>query len=306
MRAVVRTRFGPPDVLQLREVPEPRPGARDVRIRVRATAVTASDVLIRGLKFGGWRRHLIRIVFPLLARRGILGMIVAGEVESVGRRVTRFKVGDVVFGMDGFRVGAYAEVVCWPEGTQLATKPSNLTFEEAAAIPYGGLIASHFLRRLNVREHDRVLVYGASGAIGTATVQLARHRGAMVTGVCSTRNLELVRSLGAQAVVDYTREDFTRLAERYDVIFDAVGRRKSAQAMANSAAALAPSGRVMSVDDELPRSGLSDLLELKRLAESGELRPVIDRTYPLEQIVDAHRYVEEGHKTGNVIIRVDG
>jgi len=232
-----------------------------------------------------------------------MGMIVSGEVEAVGRGVTAFRPGDQVFGMDGFRAGAYAEKVCWPATAAIAIKPANLSFEEAAALPYGGLIASHFLRRLNVGRGHRVLIYGASGAIGTAAVQLARNRGAEVTGVCSTANLELVRSLGAASVIDYTKDDFTKSGP-FDVIFDAVGRRKSRQAMAGSAAALAPGGVSMSVDDQFPRTRRSDLVVLKELAESGALRPVIDRTYRLDEMAEAHRYVDGGHKKGNVIVTV--
>jgi len=230
-------------------------------------------------------------------------MIASGEVEAVGRDVTEFNPGDQVFGMDGFRAGTYAERVCWPTTAALAMKPANLTFEEAAALPYGGLIASHFMRRLNVRRGQRVLIYGASGAIGTAAVQLARHRGAEVAGVCSTANLDLVRSLGAATAIDYTKDDFAKTGP-YDVIFDAVGKRKSAQAMAGSGAALAADGVSMSVDDAFPRTLRTDLITLKQLAESGELRPVIDRTYPLDEIVEAHRYVDLGHKKGNVIVTV--
>jgi len=301
VKAVVCTAYGPPEVLRLKEVESPRLRRNGVCIRIYATAVTASDCLVRGLKFGGWRRPIFRAVFGVRAPRRILGMIVSGEVESVGRNVTAFTPGDHVFGMDGFRAGTYAERVCWSAHAALTTKPANLTFEEAAAIPYGGLLASYFIRRLNVREGQRVLIYGASGAIGTSAVQLARHLGAEVTGVCSAANLDLVRSLGAASVIDYTKDDFTA-AGPFDVIFDAVGRRKSAQAMANAAKALAPRGTQMSVDDSFPRTRTSDLVSLKQLAESGELRPVIDRTYALDQIVEAHRYVDQGHKKGNVII----
>ena len=305
MKAVICTAYGPPEVLQVRSVPDPRPGRKEVCIRLVATAVTASDAIVRGLKLRGRYRPLMRIAFGWRApRRGIIGMIASGRIESVGRDVKAFKEGDEVFGMDGFRAGTYAEKVCWPASTQLALKPSNLNFEEAAALPYGGLLASFFLRRLKVGAGRRVLIYGASGAIGTAGVQLARHLGAEVTGVCSTGNLELVRSLGAAKVIDYTKEDFTQSGERFDVIFDAVGKRKSAQAMANSAAALAPGGAAMSVDDSFPRTNTADLLALKQLAESGELRPVIDRVYPLDDIVEAHRYVDLGHKKGNVVISV--
>ena len=305
MKAVVCTGYGPPEVLQLRNVPDPRPRRNEVCIRLNATSVTASDCIVRGLKLRGRYRLFMRVVFGWRApRKGIIGMIASGRIESVGRDVKSFKEGDEVFGMDGFRAGTYAEKVCWSATTQLALKPANLNFEEAAALPYGGLIASFFMRKLKVAAGRRVLIYGASGSIGTSAVQLARHLGAEVTGVCSTSNLELVRSLGAAAVIDYTKEDFTQRGHRYDVIFDAVGKRKSAQAMANSAAALAPGGVVMSVDDSFPRSNTADLLALKQLAESGELRPVIDRVYPLDEIVEAHRYVDLGHKKGNVIVTV--
>jgi NADPH:quinone reductase-like Zn-dependent oxidoreductase len=306
MKAVVCTAYGPPEVLQLREVDAPRPGKNQVCIDVVATAVTASDCIIRGLKLSGFRRLAVRIVYGWRAPRVVLGMIVAGDVESVGSDVRSFKAGDQVFGMGGFHFGAYAERLCWPAGAALALRPANLTYEEAAAIPYGGLLASHFVRRLNIRKGQRVLIYGASGAIGTSAAQLARHLGAEVTGVCGTANIDLVRSLGAAEVIDYTREDFTRKSERYDVIFDAVGRRKSARAMANSAAALMHGGVRMSVDDGMPRTRPSDLATLKQLAESGELRPVIDRRYRLEEIVEAHRYVDQGHKKGNVIVTVRG
>jgi len=305
VKAAVCSDYGEPEVLELRSVPDPNPRKNEVCIRLVATAVTASDCIVRGLKLRGRNRILFRVAFGWRApRKSIIGMIAAGEIEAVGRNVTSFKPGDQVFGMDGFRAGTYAERVCWPATAQLAPRPANLTYEEAAALPYGGLLASYFLRRLRVGKGHRILIYGASGAIGTSAVQLARHLGAEVTGVCSTANLELVRSLGAGAVIDYTREDFTRTGDRYDVIFDAVGKRKSAQAMANRAAALVPGGVAMSVDDAFPRTNRSDLLALKQLAESGELRPVIDRRFTLDEIVEAHRYVDQGHKKGNVIVEV--
>jgi len=304
MRAAVCTAYGPPEVLQLRTVPDPRPRDKEVCIRLVATAVTASDCIVRGLKLRGIYRLFMRAAFGIRApRKGIIGMIAAGEVESVGREVTSFKPGDQVFGMDGFRAGTYAEKVCWPSSA-LALRPANLTYEESAALPYGGLIASFFVRRLKLRKGQRVLVYGASGAIGTSVVQLARHLGAEVTGVCSTTNLELVRSLGATTVIDYTKDDFTGSGKRYDVIFDAVGKRKSAKAMLNAGAALASGGVSMSVDDAFPRTRKSDLLVLKELAESGAFRPVIDRRYTLDEIVEAHRYVDLGHKKGNVIVTI--
>jgi NADPH:quinone reductase-like Zn-dependent oxidoreductase len=305
VKAAVCTGYGPPEVLQIRTVPDPRPRDKEVCIRLVATSVTASDCIVRGLKLRGVYRLLMRAAFGIRApRKGIIGMIAAGEIESVGRNVTSFKPGDRVFGMDGFRAGTYAEKVCWPATSALAHLPANLTFEESAALPYGGLIASFFVRRLNVRKGQQLLVYGASGAIGTATVQLAAHLGADVTGVCSTANLELVRSLGATTVIDYTKDDFTQSGSRYDVIFDAVGKRKSAKAMLNAGAALASGGVSMSVDDAFPRTKKSDLLVLKELAESGAFRPVIDRRYTLDEIVEAHRYVDLGHKKGNVIVTI--
>ena len=274
-------------------------------IRLVATAVTASDCIVRGLKLRGVYRLVLRAAFGIRApRQPIIGMIAAGEIESVGREVTSFKPGDQVFGMEGFRAGTYAEKVCWPASSALALRPANLTYEESAALPYGGLIASFFVRRLKVREGQRVLVYGASGAIGASAVQLARHLGAEVTGVCSTTNVELVRSLGAATVIDYTKEDFTLNGGRYDVIFDAVGKRKSAKAMLNAGAALASGGVSMSVDDAFPRTKKEDLLVVKELAESGAFRPVIDRRYTLDEIVKAHRYVDLGHKKGNVIVTI--
>jgi NADPH:quinone reductase-like Zn-dependent oxidoreductase len=305
MRAAVCTAYGPPEVLQIRTVPDPRPRNNEVCIRLVATAVTASDCIVRGLKLRGVYRLFMRAAFGIRApRKGIIGMIAAGEIESVGREVTAFKPGDQVFGMDGFRAGTYAEKVCWPASTALALRPANFTYEECAALPYGGLIASYFMRRLKVREGQRLLVYGASGAIGTSAVQVASHLGAEVTGVCSTTNLELVKSLGATQVIDYTVDDFTQSATRYDVVFDAVGKRKSAKAMVNAGAALVSGGMSMSVDDAFPRTKKSDLLVLKELAESGAFRPVIDRSYTLDEIVEAHRYVDLGHKKGNVIVTI--
>ncbi len=305
MRAAVCTAYGPPEVLQIRTVPDPIPRDKEVCIRLFATSVTASDCIVRGLKLRGLYRPLMRVAFGLRApRKGIIGMIAAGEIESVGRAVTSFKPGDEVFGMDGFRAGTYAEKVCWPATAAIALRPANLTYEESAALPYGGLLASFFVRRLKVRKDQRLLVYGASGAIGTAAVQLARHLGAEVTGVCSTANLELVRSLGATTVIDYTKDDFTQSGSRYDLIFDAVGKRKSAKAMLNARAALVTGGVSMSVDDAFPRTKKSDLLVLKELAESGAFRPVIDRHYALDEIVEAHRYVDLGHKKGNVIVTI--
>lgn len=304
MKAIVCTRYGPPEVLQLKEVETPAPTRNQVRIKIFATAVTASDCLARGLKVPARYRLLFRLLFGFRAPRRPLGMVLAGEIDSLGRNVSAFKVGDPVFGFSQRVFGTYAQYVCWPANGMLAPRPANLTFEEAASLPYGGLLALYFVRRAAIKAGQRVLVYGASGAIGTSAVQLIRHLDAQVTGVCSTANLKLVESLGAGAVIDYTREDFTRRPERYDVIFDAVGRRKSARALEDAQHALTPGGKVTSVDDSYPRPAPADLAALKELAESGALKPVIDRTYPLEEMAEAHRYVDGGHKKGNVVITV--
>jgi NADPH:quinone reductase-like Zn-dependent oxidoreductase len=305
VRAVVCTRYGPPEVLQLQDVAKPVPGSKQVRIRVVATAVTSSDCYIRGLDLPFGYRVLARLALGLTApRRRILGMVLAGQVESAGPDVTAFSEGDRVFGLDRHRFGTYAEYVCWPGGGLLAPLPDGLTYAEAAAIPYGGLLALHYLRTADIRRGQRVVIYGASGAVGTSAVQLARHFGADVTGVCGPANLELVKSLGAATVIDYTRQDFAGRGERYDIIFDAVGKRKSATALRDTSQALTPGGRCLSVDDGTPKLRASDLAVLGELAGAGQLRPVIDRCYPLEQIAEAHRYVDGGHKRGNVIVTV--
>ena len=305
MKAAVCTRYGPPEVLQVRDVPIPAPGGNQVRIRVAATVVTSSDCYVRGLNLSPGYRVLARLVLGLTGpRQPILGMVLAGQVESAGPEVTAFAAGDQVFGLDRHVFGTYAQYVCWPQDTLLAAMPAGLTYEEAAAVPYGGLLALHFLRRAGVRAGQRVLIYGASGAVGTSAVQLARHFGADVTGVCSGANLELVTSLGAAAVIDYTAEDFTRNGREYDVILDAVGKRKSSAALRQAGRALASGGKCVSVDDGTPRFHVTDLRLLKDLAETQAVRPVIDRRYRLEEIAEAHRYVDSGHKRGNVIVTV--
>ena len=276
-----------------------------MRIRIGATAVTSSDTYVRGLRLSPAYRMMARLALGWNGpRQPVLGMVLSGVVDSVGADVTSFEVGDRVFGFDQHLFGTYAQYVCWPEDGLLAQRPANLTDEEAAAIPYGGLLALSCLRRAGVRAGQRVLVFGASGAVGTSAVQLARHLGAEVTGVCSSANVDLVTSLGATRVVDYTVEDFVDGAERYDLIFDAVGKRKSAAALRRCRQVLAPGGACISVDDGKPELRREDLVLLGELASRGEIRPVIDRTYSLDDIVDAHRYVDKGHKRGNVVITV--
>jgi NADPH:quinone reductase-like Zn-dependent oxidoreductase len=302
MRAVVCTRYGPPEVLQLKDVPKPAPKTNEVCIKIFATAVTASDCIVRAFIVPRRLKLLMGAVLGFTRPRNpILGLVLAGQVESVGQAVTQFKPGDEVYGFTAFRFGAYAEYKCLPEKAILAVKPSNVTYEEAAAVPYGGLLALYFLKEANIQSRRRVLVYGASGAIGTSAVQLSKYFGAEVTGVCSTANLNLVKSLGADAVIDYTHEDFTRNGARYDLIFNAVGTRK---ARLQAVGSLTPGGRHITVDDSRPKLRAEDLVFLTGLVEAGKLRPVIDRSYPLAQIVDAHRYVDEGHKKGNVVIAV--
>lgn len=303
MKAIVCTKYGPPEVLLLKEVEKPTPKNNEVLIKIFATTVTASDCIVRGFKVPiiFWIPMALAVGFPK-PRQPILGMVLAGEVESVGKDVKSFTKGDEVFGWDRFVFGTYAEYKCMPEEGVLATKPSNVNYKEAAAVPYGGLLALHFLRKGNIQSGQKILIYGASGAIGTSAVQIARYLGAEVTGVCSTTNLELVKSLGADTVIDYTKEDFRNRGELYDFIFNAVGKRK---AQLQCKKVLTPNGKHITVDDGSPKLHIEELILLKELVEAGKLRAVIDRCYPLEQIVEAHRYVEKGHKKGNVVVTVE-
>jgi NADPH:quinone reductase-like Zn-dependent oxidoreductase len=320
MRAIVYTRYGPPEVLHLAEVARPLPRDDEVLIRVHATTVSAPDFRCRSftvpLSFWIPARLALGILRP---RQPILGAELSGEIEETGKDVTRFKKGDRVFAATLMRFGGYAEYACLPENGVIATMPANMTYEEAAAVPIGARAALHFLKKANIKSGQKILVYGASGSVGTFAVQLAKYYGADVTAACSGANLELVKSLGADAAVDYTKEDFAAKGEVYDVIFVAVNKAAFTDCMKalkrngiylNATtpvrtprmrwAALSSGKKI--VTGEHPSEDADDLVFLKGLIEEGRLRSVIDRRYPLERIVEAHRYVDQGHKKGSVAI----
>ena len=325
MKAIVLTKFGPPDVLQLQEVAKPAPRDDEVLIRIYATTVTTGDCELRSLKLPLWLRLPLQIyVGHIRSRNTILGQELAGEIEATGKDVKRFKKGDQVFGWTSLGLGAYAEYTCLPEKRPLAIKPYNMTYEEAATLPVGGLDAVYFMRRGNVQSGQKVLINGAGGSIGTFAVQLARYFGAEVTAVDSAGKLDMLRSIGADHVIDYTQEDFTKNGETYHVVFDVVGK----SSFSRSVRSLTPNGRYLlgnpplshrvqgrwismrSSKKVIPYAARAaseyaeDLTFLKELIEAGRIQSVIDRRYPLEQIAEAHRYVDTGQKKGNVVITV--
>jgi NADPH:quinone reductase-like Zn-dependent oxidoreductase len=322
MKAIICTKYGPPDVLQLQEVEKPVPRDNEILVKVSATTVTAGESRVRrfAVPLSYWL--LARLMIGLRKpRKAIPGMVVAGEVEAVGKEVKHFKSGDQVFAYDIARFRTYAEYTCLPENSAIALKPSTLTYEEAAAIPFGGITALHFLKQGKIHSGQQVLIYGASGSVGTWAVQLAKHFGATVTGVCSTTHVALVKSLGADQVIDYTKEDWTRSGETYDLLFDAVGKTSFPDCLKTlkqegvylqpvAAPALSlhmlwagmTSSKTLIGGEATPKA--EDLIFLKELVEAEKIKPVIDRCYPLEQIVEAHRYVDQGHKKGDVIITV--
>jgi NADPH:quinone reductase-like Zn-dependent oxidoreductase len=322
MKAITYTNYGPPDVLQIEEVAKPSPKDNEVLIKTRATTVTSGDWRVRSLNVPVGFGFISRLIFGVFKpRQPILGTELAGEIESVGKNVKKFKAGDQIFAFSGAAMGCYVEYKCMPEDGAVSLKPANLTYDEAAAISFGGTTALDFFKRGKLQSGEKVLVNGASGGVGTAAVQLAKHFGAEVTGVCSTTNLELVKSLGANHVIDYTKEDFTDNGMSYDIIVDTAGTAPFSR-IKNS---LKEGGRLLLVLGGLPdmlqipwvlmtsnkkiiagpaNERAEDLQFLAKLAELGKFKPVIDRQYPFEQIAEAHSYVDTGRKKGNVVINL--
>jgi NADPH:quinone reductase-like Zn-dependent oxidoreductase len=317
MKAAIYRQYGAPEVLHVQEVEKPMPKDNEILLRIKATAVNSGDLRLRKAD-----PFAVRFIFGFMKPKiNILGSVFSGEVESVGKQVKLFKAGDQVFGHIDMSFGAYAEYKCLPENGSLALKPANISHKEAAVIPFGGVTALHFIKKAGIKPGQKVLVVGASGAVGSAAVQLAKSFGANVTGVCSTANIALVKSIGADKVIDYTKEDFTQNGETYDVIFDTV----KAISVSRSIKSLNKNGIMILSAAEMPEMlqgawismtsskkvvtgvishSAADILFLKGLIEADKLKPVIDRTYPLAQIADAHAYVEKGHKKGNVAIEI--
>lgn len=317
MRSIVYRQYGAPEVLQLENTDKPQPKDNEVLVRIRATAVNSGDWRLRRAD-----PFAVRLIFGFTKPKiNVLGSVFSGEVESIGKDVKLFKVGDPVFGHTDMNFGAYAEYLCLPENASMAIKPNNISHTEAAVIPFGAVTALHFIKKAAIKQGQKVLVLGASGAVGTAAVQLAKAQGAHVTGVCSTANIDLVRSIGADVVIDYTQKDFTENGEVYDVIFDTVKSASISRCLRSlsqkgiiisSAAGMSEmiQGAWISMTSErkvltgVIKHSAGDIVFLRELIEANKLKPVIDRTYALEQMAEAHAYVEKGHKKGNVAIEV--
>jgi NADPH:quinone reductase-like Zn-dependent oxidoreductase len=309
MKAVTCIKYGPPEVLQIKETEKPTPKDDEVLIRIYATAVTASDIYIRSSQVSVRVWLPFRLMMGLTKpKKSIQGLVLAGEIESAGKDITRFKPGDKVFGLTGFGLGAYAEYKCMKERDTtygcLALKPENLDYAEATTAAYGGLLALQFMEKGNVRPGQQVLIYGASGTTGTTAIQFARYLGAEVTAVCSTANILLARSLGAKHVIDYTKQDSLMPKEKFDFILDAVGKNKSSLLKKNCKKALYRGGKYVSIDDSSLKLDSNRLQWIKELVEAEHIIPIVDKIYPLERIVEAHKYVGKGHKRGGVAITV--
>lgn len=318
MKAAVYTRYGPPEVLQIHELPKPEPKDGEILIKIYATSVNSGDCRLRKAD-----PFAVRFFFGFFKpKKPVLGNTLSGEVEAIGPNVSLFKAGDLVFGATRMLLGAYAEYICLPETGALAIKPDQLSHEEAAALPFGGTTALHFLRKANIQPGQSVLIYGASGAVGTAAVQIAKHFGAVVTGVCGPTNLDMVHSIGADKVIDYTQTDFSKSGQRYDVVYETVNKTPVSSCLA----VLKTGGTLILGAAMLPqmlRVAWASLVGRKKvvagvavetaealqylhtLVAAGQLKAVIDKTYTLEQIAEAHRYVDKGHKKGNVAVVVD-
>ena len=317
MKAAVYTQYGPPEVLQIKQVEKPMPKKNEILIRIKATAVNSGDCRLRKAD-----PFAVRFIFGLIRPKiNILGSVFSGEVERVGDDVNNYKVGDVVFGHTDMRFGSYAEYICVPDNASIALKPTNISHTEVAVIPFGGVTALHFIKKAKIKPGQKVLIIGASGAVGSAAVQIAKSFGANVTGVCSTSNIALVKSIGADKVIDYTKEDFNQNGKTYDVIFDTVKTISVSRSIKSvdkkgimilSAAGLSEMLQGLWISISSKKKVLTgvishkaeDLVFLKDLIEKNKLKSVVDRTYPLEQIAEAHAYVEKGHKKGNVAIEV--
>ncbi len=316
MKAAVYSTYGSPEVLQLKELTKPSPKDHEILVKIHATAVTSGDSRLRKAD-----PFAVRFVFGLFKpKKSVLGGVLSGTIEATGKDVRGFKVGDHVFGSSFPNFGAYAEYICLPENGKLAIKPENMSHEEAAALPFGGMTALHFLRKANIQPGQKVLIYGASGAVGTAAVQIAKHFGAIVTGVCSTANIEMVKSLGADKVIDYTQTDFAKNGEQYDVIYETVNKAPFSSciaALTNNGTLILGSAMLTGIlrgvwtaatsNKKVIFGQVTETAELvnflQQMAEAGQLKAVVDKKYTLEQISDAHAYVDNGHKKGNVVIR---
>ena len=304
MKAVVYKKYGPPKVLKLIEIGKPVPKDNEILVKIHAATVTSGDVRLRGSDFPPLFWLPARLIFGLFKpKKKILGHELSGEVVEIGKAVTKFKVGDEVFGTTTMlNTGSYAEYICLPQEWKhgvVGLKPSNFNFNESAALPVGGMTALFLLKKANIDKTKKVLIYGASGSVGSFAVQIAKYLGSSITGVCSTSKISMVKSLGADSVIDYKKEDYTLTNEKFDIVFDAVGKTTKSKAKK----VLNPNGSFVSVQ-MLTSEKREDLLKLKELAEEGVIQPFIDKTYPLKEIVQAHEYVDAGRKRGNVVIEI--